>query len=145
MWVSAKFIPTDSWEPPPSQVYGISSQFSAPPCCRFPLILLALYPSPPSPTHTSFCKLPTFPSPITLPPSIVLHLPPRIIGFSLLIESQTFLLRPFFCLGSLGVWSVELVSSTLWLISTYKWMQTIHVLLGINYLIQVPSIRLQYP
>jgi hypothetical protein len=46
------------------------------------------------------------------------------------------------CLASLGLCSVAWVSCTLWLISTYKWVYTIHVLHEQGYLIQCGILKI---
>ena len=45
-------------------------------------------------------------------------------------------LGSLFYLASLYVWIVAWLSCILWLISTYKWVHTMHVLLGLRYLTQ---------
>jgi hypothetical protein len=40
------------------------------------------------------------------------------------------------CLAPLGLWSVAWVSCTSWVVSTYQWVHTMQVLLGLGYLTQ---------
>lgn len=122
--ISDKVTCIDSWESLPSQVSGKFYWFPEPHptlrSCRCPFILLALWASLLSPSHTSCCTpfpLP-FPSPILVPPSILL--PSMTILSPLLCEIQSCPLGPSFLFNFFG--SVECSMSILY------FMANIHLL-----------------
>jgi hypothetical protein len=84
----------------------------------------------------------SFPSPLSprsLPPSASYdYSSPPLLRFK-----HPLLCLPS-CLASLGLWSASWVSCILCLISIYKWVHTMHILLGLAYLTQHDVFKL-YP
>ena len=96
---------------------------------RRPFALRVLSPS--SPYTISLSR--SLPHSLSHPvPSI--HPPPKTILFPLLSEIQHPGLGLPCCLSSLGLWVVSWVPSALSLISTYKWVHPMQVLLDLGYI-----------
>jgi hypothetical protein len=140
LWITAKAISLILW----CLTYASTLSFPGDlfylliPICRFSFILLALWPS--------LLCLPKPDSEVTHPHFHLVHfLHLLLLTTSLNLRFKTRFKHSHFylpsCLGSLVLWSVAWISFILWLISTYKWVHTMHILLGLGYLTQDDVLR----
>ena len=109
---------------------------------RFPFIRMAIWPSLPSLPTPDPEPLHFLPHPLSYPVPF-LHLPFTTI-FPLLHEIQASSLGLPTCLTFLYLCSVVCVSCILWLISSYKWVYTMHAILEPGYLTQDDTLKF-YP
>jgi hypothetical protein len=132
----------ESWESITSQVSGASCRVPQPhnfQGCLFPFFLLVLRASVlfPHPISDQVALFPRTPPPSTFPPSSLPPSPLVIVFFSLPNGTEASSFGPFSLL--IFVSPVNYILSILyffWLIFTYQWVHTMHVIFGLSYLTQ---------